>query len=500
MVRMVTDYLDLTAKKYPDKIAFSDGNTSTNFYTLRENALHIASSIINLQLINKPIAVFLDKSVECIEAFLGVNYSGNFYSPLDTKMPIERLNKICNVLNPCCILTDNEHAEIIKTFCSTKIILTYETCINTVVDYNLIKNVVDKAIDTDISYVLFTSGSTGIPKGVIISHKSLIAYTEWVSESFDINEQTILGNQTPFYFSMSVLDIYQTIKNAATMFIIPKILFSFPIKLLDFIIEKRINFIYWVPSALCLVANLKALNKRDISCLRQVLFAGEVMPARQLNMWREALPKASFANLFGPTETTDICNFYRIGRVLADDESVPIGDACKNTKLLILDENNKEVTDGAVGELCVKGSILAYGYYKDPQKTKAAFVQNPLNDVYPEFIYRTGDLVHRNEFKELIYDGRKDFQIKHMGHRIELGEIEIAAYSLEQVDQCCCLYDVVKQKIVLFYSGKITEKEILLMLKSKVNEYMIPNKILRLVALPINLNGKIDRVKLKELL
>lgn len=500
MVRMVTDYLELTAKKYPDKIAFSDGNTSRDFYTLRENALHIASSIINLQFINKPIAVFFDKSVECIEAFLGVNYSGNFYSPLDTKMPIERLNKICKVLNPSCILTDIKHTELVKSFCPNSTILTYETCIEMAIDYNLIKKTVDKAIDTDISYVLFTSGSTGIPKGVVISHKSLIAYTEWVSDSFDINEETILGNQTPFYFSMSVLDIYQTIKNAATMFIIPKILFSFPIKLLDFVAEKKINFIYWVPSALCLVASLKALNKRDISCLKQVLFAGEVMPARQLNMWRKALPNASFANLFGPTETTDICNFYRIDRGLADDESVPIGDACKNTRLLILDENNEEVCDGRMGELCVKGSILAYGYYKNPEKTREAFVQNPLNDIYPEIIYRTGDLVHRNEFNELIYDGRKDFQIKHMGHRIELGEIEIAAYSLEQVEQCCCLYDVDKQKIVLFYSGKIIEKEVLLLLKKKVNEYMLPNKIIKLVSLPINLNGKIDRVQLNKML
>lgn len=497
MVRIVSDYLEYSFSKFPNKIAFSDNNRDMTFGVLRKEALGIAAYLIELGLNKKPVAIFLDKSVECIAAFMGVAYSGNFYSPLDTKMPIERLEKICSTFQPDIIITDKQNIAVAEKFSQGSRIVIYEDIVNTCVELEKVLAIGDKIIDTDIIYVLFTSGSTGVPKGVVVSHKALISYTEWVSDAFRINDSTIMGNQTPFYFSMSVLDVFQTIRNACTMYIIPKKLFSFPIKLLEFIKEKNINFIYWVPSALCLVANLKALEKRDVSCLRMILFAGEIMPAKQLNMWRKVLKHALFANLFGPTEVTDICSYYVCDRQIRDDESVPIGIACKNTDLIILDANDNAVLPNEKGELCVRGSCLAYGYYGNAERTKEAFVQNPLNKCYPEIIYRTGDIVHYNELNELIYDGRKDFQIKHMGHRIELGEIETVSYSISEVFQCCCLYDEKKSKIVLFYVGNITEKDIVDMLRDKIPDYMVPNKVVKMDSLPINLNGKIDRVVLK---
>ena len=500
MVRIITDYLDETAKKYPNKIAFSDEHREITFGELREEALTIATIIIKKRIYKQPIAVFLDKSVECIVAFMGILYSGNFYTPLDTQMPSIRLKKIIETLKPVFIVTDDKHKYEVVNFASSTNVIDIKdiSCLN--INKSKVGHVINQIVDTDLAYVLFTSGSTGVPKGVVISHKSVIAYTEWVSDAFDINEKTVIGNQTPFYFSMSVLDIFQTLRNASTLYIIPKILFSFPIKLLEYIGEKNINFIYWVPSALCQVANLRALGKRDISCLKQILFAGEVMPAKQLNLWRRNLPETIFANLFGPTEVTDICTYYILNREIMDDEPVPIGTVCKNSSILILDENNKEVCYGGQGELCVRGSILAYGYYNNKQKTDEVFVQNPINALYPEFIYRTGDLVHFNDLGEIIYDGRKDFQIKHMGNRIELGEIETAAYSIAQILQCCCLYDTKKCKIVLFYSGNIDEQDVLLELQSKIPSYMVPNRIIRKKSLPLNLNGKIDRIQLKELI
>lgn len=500
-IRLVTDYLDNSAKNNPNKIAFSDEKRNITFKELYIESRKIAQTLINRNMFKVPVLIYLDKSVEVISSFMGVAYSGNFYTPIDVTMPITRIEKIIETLSPSLIITDYIHEKEVRNFSRQTEILIYEDMQNIEVDESLITKTVAKVIDTDILYVLFTSGSTGIPKGVIVSHKSVIAYTEWFKNTFLIDETTVLGNQTPFYFSMSVTDIFSTIAGCATMYIIPKQLFTFPIKLLEYISEHKINTIYWVPSALCLVANLKALGKRDISCLKKVLFAGESMPTKQLNMWRKQLPDVLYANLFGPTETTDICNYYIINRELLNTETIPIGESCNNCDLLILNEKNEAVKNGESGELCVRGSFLAYGYYNNPQKTSEVFVQNPLNPYYNELIYRTGDIVQYNDRGELIYLGRKDFQIKHMGHRIELGEIEVAVSSLEGILENCALYDTKHDKIVLFYSGHDTDNEsILLAIKELVPHYMVPEKIISMKNLPHNLNGKIDRALLKKLL
>lgn len=497
---LITNYIDNAAERFPDKIAFVDEHRAITFTELRGEALHVAGALVERKLFKRPIVIFLEKSVECIAAFLGVAYSGNFYTPIDTEMPTSRIEKIIETLQPQMIIASRQSQEKIGEWSGDVPIAPYEEIIQKPVDVSRVAEVTKKILDSDVLYVLFTSGSTGVPKGVVIPHRGVVAYTEWVTDTFGVNENTIFGNQTPFYFSMSVLDIYQTLRNGCTTYIIPKQLFSFPIRLLEYIAEHKINMLYWVPSALCLVVNLKALGKRDISCISKVLFAGEVMPTKHLNLWRKELPNALFANLFGPTEITDICNYYVIDRELADTETVPIGGLCSHVGGMILKEDDAPTSEDEMGELCIYGSALAYGYYNNPEKTQAAFVQNPLNSQYPEMIYRTGDLVHYNERGELVYDGRKDFQIKHMGHRIELGEIETAVSSLDGIRQNCCLYDGKKGKIVLFYAGDMDGVVIVEKLKKLLPEYMLPNKKVRLDALPLNMNGKIDRVKLTALL
>lgn len=500
MAVLVTDYLEKTADRFSDKPAFVDETRSITFGTLRRESYCVAMELIRRQFFRKPIVIFMDKSVACIGAFMGVAYSGNYYTPVDVKMPMQRIKKIVETLNPSAIITDEKNEESAKQIANQIPVILYEaTMLNSVVKEQ-IEERRSKITDADVLYVLFTSGSTGIPKGVVVPHKGVITYTEWCSEEFEITESDILGNQTPFYFSMSVLDIFQTLKNGATTYIIPHIYFSFPIKLLHYIAEHKINMLYWVPSALCLVANLKALGRVDISCVKKILFAGEVMPTKQLNMWRRALPNALFANLFGPTEVTDICTFYKLGRTLQDDEAVPIGRNCHNSGIVILNEENDSAAAGEIGELCVYGSTLAYGYYNNPEKTKAVFVQNPLNELYPEIIYRTGDLVRYNQYQELVYMGRKDFQIKHMGHRIELGEIETAVSALPHIDRCCCVYDTGQGRIVLFFTGEVDEESLARQLRENLPEYMLPNRKIRMGQMPINLNGKIDRQHLQMLL
>lgn len=499
-MRLVTQYLDASAANYPNKIAFVAEKRNITFAQLQKDSYKIATSLIRKNIVKKPVVILLDKSVECIVCFMGVAYSGNFYTPIDTKMPISRMKKIIEILQPEVMITDHEHEQMTKELEFNGEILKYEDLMLENEDALEIKQRVKCLIDTDILYVLFTSGSTGTPKGVIISHRSVIDYTEWVTETFKIDSDSVFGNQAPFYFDNSVLDIYQTIKNAAMMYIIPEQLFAFPLNLLKYLNEKQINVIFWVPSALCLVVNLKALGKINLDFLKKILFAGEVMPNKQLNAWRKFLPQALFANLYGPTEITVDCTYYIVDREFNDDESLPIGISCKNTDILVLNEENKLVAQDEIGELCVRGTSLALGYYNNPQKTAEAFVQNPLNESYSEVIYRTGDLVRYNEFGELIYVSRKDFQIKHMGHRIELGEIETAISAIEGVDSNCCIYDEKLSKIVLFYTGKAFEATIAEQLKKSLPTYMMPNKKVNLEKMPFNLNGKIDRVELKKML
>ena len=499
MLHIISQYLRNSAEKYPDHYALVDNKISLTYWQTMKEAENVAFSLVSRYLFKKPVAVLMEKGARNVAAFLGVALSGNYYTVIDTKMPQNRVEKIMDTFNPSIVLVDQRNVK--KAQDLGRDYFVYEELIAqelTQRDRMEIGKAESRIIDTDILYVLFTSGSTGIPKGVIITHRSVIDYTEWVAETFNLDHNTIIGNQAPFYFDNSVLDIYSTIRNGATLHVIPQMLYSFPIRLLEYIRDHKINTIFWVPTVLSRVADLDLLDKCDIDCLEKVLFAGEVMPARQLNAWIRRLPNATFANLYGPTEITVDCTYYIVDREIKDDESVPIGYACMNTDILVLNDKNELVQTNEKGELCVRGSSLSLGYYNNPEKTAAAFVQNPLNNMYHELIYRTGDIVHYNERGEIIYDGRRDSQIKHTGHRIELGEIETAVFSNPAIKSNCCLHEPSKDQLILFYVGDIEEDELRKYLTALVPEYMLPNIYHKLDAMPLNMNGKIDRVKLNE--
>ncbi len=497
----VTYWLDESADRFPDKTAFADEHKAVTFRQFRLQALALATQMIQMGLFRKPVVIYLEKGVDVLVSFMGSAYSCNFYSPIDVDMPASRVNKILEVLKPSLVITTKELRPAFESYEYEGNYLIYEEAVDAPVDEEMVEAARCRGIDTDLLYVLFTSGSTGIPKGVTINHRSVIDYIDWVTETFDITEEDSFGNQAPFYFDNSILDIYSTIKSGATTYIIPKNLFAQPVPLLEYLKEKKINTIFWVPSALIVVAKLKAFRNVDLSgTLHRVLFCGEVMPNRQLNTWRKFLPDVLYANLYGPTEITDACTYYIVDREFADDEPLPIGIPMANTEILILNEKNEPVKGDEIGELCVRGTSLSMGYYNNPEKTREAFVQNPLNPAVPEIIYRTGDLVKYNEYDEIVYLSRKDFQIKHMGHRIELGEIETAVSSLEEIALCCCLYDEKRQKIVLFIEEELDRAYINEKISGLVPEYMLPGKVVSLPKMPINANGKIDRVKLKEML
>lgn len=499
-MKNVLEFIENSAKNFPDKLAFSDESNSITYIELLKMSKTIGTALVKKNNTkNKPIAVFLDKTVFALTAFFGTVYSGNFYTVIDSMMPADRISTIFESLQPVAIITDDEHLKIAESIENCGEIILLEDALRQQIDDKKLAEIRSNSIDTDPLYSLFTSGSTGVPKGTVVSHKNVIAYSEWVSETFDITSETIFGSQTPFYFSMSVLDVFSTIRNGATFHIIPKKYFSFPIKLLEYVRDREVNTIYWVPSALSIVANWKALDYVELPKLKKVLFAGEVMPTKQLNMWIKKRPDIFYANLYGPTETTDICTYYVVDRKFKDDETLPIGKHCNNCDVMILTEDNRLAEVGEEGELCARGSFLAMGYYNNPEKTKEVFVQNPLNTAYPEIIYKTGDLVKLNERGEIIYISRKDYQIKHMGYRIELGEIEAAAGSIEKIKICVCIYNESEDKIVFIYEGsKMTDSELMNKLSEKLPVYMRPNVIKRIKQIPYNQNGKIDRKLLKQ--
>ncbi len=503
MIKNILQMLEANADRFPDKLSYSEPDRGYSYQELVAVSKRIGSYIAGKKIYGKAVFVYMKKGADQFPAFFGSVYAGCFYVPIDHLMPSGRINAIISVMKPGLIICDYatyEKGIALSAQCS---VVQFDDIKNTEVDEGILQKIRDEAIDTDPLYALFTSGSTGLPKGVIVCHRSVIAYAGWICETFSIDHEAVFGNQTPFYFSMSVLDIYATLFAGATLYIIPKMLFSFPVRLLELINEKKINTIYWVPSALCIVANLGTFTEIVPKFLKRILFAGEVMPTKQLNIWRRYLPEAVYANLFGPTEITDIGIYYVLDRNFADDEPIPIGRHCDNVGIMVVSDDGKMIGQeqaNQLGELFIRGTFLALGYYNNPEKTAEVFVQNPVQSAYPEIVYKTGDLVYWNEHRELVFSSRKDFQIKHMGNRIELGEIESALSAADGIDSCCCLYDMENKKIVAVYCGKRAEDELHGELAGKLPTYMMPNRYCHLDRMPLNMNGKIDRSALKKMI
>jgi amino acid adenylation domain-containing protein len=492
----VLDYLENTAKRFPDKVGFIDKQGEETFASLRHKSLSVSSGITQqFGQINKPVLILLPKSVTAVAAFMGVLYSGNIYVPLDVKNPLERLLSVTNNLQPLCVITDNANYNTAKKLVPESQIIVFENIKAGVMTNH------HKIISQDPVYIMNTSGSTGIPKGVVVSHSAVIDYVEWLKSIIPFNEKFVLASQAPFYFDNSVLDIYTTLACGGTLVIPPEEYFSFPANLLRHLIQHQVNYIFWVPSLLVNIANKQLLDS-SLPELRYITFCGEVMPVKQLNYWRKKYPEAMVVNMYGPTEITDVCSYYIVDRDFDDNESLPIGKACENMDIFLLDEKNQLITQAGIsGELCVRGLGLAHGYYNDFERTSKVFAQNPLNNKYPEKIYRTGDMVKYNSLGELIYEGRIDLQIKHMGHRIELGEIETALGTVSEIDSCCVVYNSVKSEITLYYAAEteINAAALFLRLQKELPKYMIPTALNKIDHLPQNANGKVDRKLLKAM-
>ncbi len=498
----VLDYLEEAVEKQPNKTAIVDTAKSISFKHWREQAQSLAMSILEStnSARRKPVVVFVDRNLECLVAFMAVAYSGNFYVPIDKDMPLKRIQLILDTLQPIAIVNTPSSIGFASSIAEGIPEIDYENGVNRQdVDDKLLCLIKDSIIDLDPLYATFTSGSTGVPKGVLTSNRAVIDMTENLIETFNFDQERIFGNQNPFYFDASIKDIYSAMACGATLHIIPRSQFLMLGELVDYIATNKIDTILWSAAAIALLANAKAFEDMQPTCLKQVMFSGEVMHNKVLNYWRKHLPDTLFVNLYGPTEITSVCTFYKVNRPFEDDEVLPIGQPFRNCEILILNENDEEVKGDEKGELCVRGCCLALGYYNNPQKTDEAFVQNPQVRGYIEKIYRTGDMAKYNEDGQILFLSRKDNQVKHMGQRVELGEIEIIMNALEKIDASFCFYDHAKERIICVFEGKDADKTYIYSeLRSQVSKYMFPNVLIKLDKMLYNLNGKIDRTSLKE--
>ena len=494
-----------SVRNYPEKVAVIDKERQATFSDLQKKSLQLASTLIALGIgQNKPVGVFLDKSIESVYADLGILYAGDFYMNLDIKTPAERIRNIIQLVDPAVIISTTRQIKSIEGIIpeTVKVVLLDEADESAEVDAKAIIGRLSTIIDTDPSCIINTSGSTGTPKGVVLNHKSFFDFIEWALETFHFGDDLVMGSLSPIVFDIYSFELCMLMTKASTLVVLPAHLAAFPAKILEVLEQHKVNFLFWVPTIMVNIANMDLLSTFKLESLRTVWFAGEVFPTKQYNYWHHHLPQTTFANLYGPIEITLDCTYYIINKEIPDEEPLPIGYPCHNTDILVLDDEDRLVKEANVeGELCVRGTSLAMGYYNNPEKTAAAFVQNPLNKAYPEVIYRTGDIVCYNDEGLIMFKGRKDNIVKHQGYRTDLGEIEhVIINTLKLVKNGCIVYNQAEKQITLFYEAEqeVPVTEFRMSISKVLPKYMIPTAYHRLEQLQRNANGKIDRLFYKK--
>lgn len=499
-IRAIDYFLD-SVSRYPNHVAVCDSGESYTYEKLHARAEEIAQNINQHKTTKKyPILIALNKGFEAIAAILATQLAGHIYVPIDVQSPNPRLLAITEQLGDFMAISNSEIMG--KLTCMNEAVCTInlDSMQVTASEFEL---KIDTGIDADPLYIIFTSGSTGTPKGVTISHRSVIDYIEWAKQNYPIATSDVMMSQAPLYFDNSTLDLYLTWASGACLLIPNDKIYLFPIQILETMNQHKVTTIFWVPSVLINLANSGLLPKVKVPTLQKILFAGESMPVPQINEWVKNYPGRLFSNLYGPTEITVDCTAYTFFEPFSGT-NLPIGYACRNTNVIILNEQNLPCSPNEIGELYVRGSSLALGYWNDLAKTEKAFIQNPLQKNYRDLLYKTGDLVRRDESGLITFVGRKDMQIKHMGYRIELGEIESCISQHPHIALACAIYIKEKNKIVCFVSVKIDMIvdiiELKRFLSAQLPRYMIPSIINIVDHMPANANGKIDRIKLTQAL
>jgi amino acid adenylation domain-containing protein len=496
----VLDYLYSSSQDL-SSVAIRCRDSSLTFKELHHSVGEMAD-FLNQFLPNEtsPVATLLDRGIDCVIANLGIMKLGHYFTNIDPKTPIDRFaNLLGNLENPVLITSHANLAKIPNLNHKSRVIFIddfYSHKEQGIISKSHLKFKGNENVsETNPICIYNTSGSTGVPKSVVITHAGVIDYIEWVTSEFDFSDKEVFGSITPFHFDHYTLDLFVALKIGAELVIVPDELIPFPTEVVSILESSSATFLFWVPTIMVNVANLDLLSNRNLSSIKKVFFAGEVLPTKHLRYWQEKLPHVTFVNLYGPTEATTDCTFKIIERKYEDEETLSIGKPCRNSDVFILTSENAIAEVDEVGEICIRGVSLALGYFNNDEQTANSFVQNPLNQNYPDRIYRTGDLGKWSRSGEIVFLGRKDFQIKHSGYRVELGEIETALLRIAEVQNVCVLYDNLKKEIVAICESKVDLDlgDMRKFLSKDLPKYMIPTQIHRIDEIPMNSNGKIDR-------
>lgn len=532
----IIDIYENTVEKYGDREAAMDPNSSITWKEYRSRARQGANVLLDRLMpetaadanwletyeVGYPIAIFSEKKVELLISVMSCIYVGAFYTYINPEQPAERIAKILSVLNPKLVIVDEEFREKLAAAGYTGDTIDMYQVAGGASASDLSGKVSTQTSNLEMSgsqsetarldavvemidretplYGVFTSGSTGTPKCILINHGAVMDFIGHFSEVFDFDETDVIGNQAPFDFDVSVKDIYTSIFTGAKMVLIPREYFSTPPILLDYLCDNHVTNLTWAVSALCIISGLKGFSYRVPTDIRRVMFSGEVMPMKQLALWQENVSNARYVNLYGPSEITCNCTYFQLDRKYDKNEKLPLGKPFPGRSIYLLDENGQVITEAnKPGEICVTGESIAVGYFNNPEQTSLHFVTFTNPQGGSERMYKTGDMAYIADDGQMYFAGRKDFQIKHMGHRIELEEIEGGINNMPDVSRSICVYDENRHRISAYYTGDVDKKTLHLQLKEALPVYMVPNKFIHVSEFILNKNGKIDRKRLDEL-
>ena len=492
---------NITSKK-PENIAIITKNKKDNisFQNLNILSNRIANFIINKGLKkNDVVAIFHDKSPTSYSLMIACLKIGLIYTCIDPNSPKARLNKILKISSPKLIFSFQDLDDSEYDF----VIYNHKNFINNLSNYDSELPIENKYVNSNTpAYLMFTSGSTGFPKAVIISHQNVINFISWSRLTFQITNKDVFTSINPPYFDNSVFDFYCSLFNGASLISVNQKLLITSKKLIYYLNTKKPTILFCVPSMLVYILNMRSIMPSDLPSLKKIIFGGEGFPKTQLRkLWQIWGEKKLFYNVYGPTECTCICSSYLVKKQdLATNDLLPLGPIAFNFEAIIVNENMKKVEDGEIGELLIGGPNIGMGYYNNSEKTETSFIINPFNGQYREKYYKSGDLVIYNKKSNLLcFKGRVDNQIKKMGHRIELEEIESALNSIKQVKECAVVSKNLEEKILIYACisvDQIEEDQIIKQLKDSLPYYMIPDIFLKFDLLPKNSNGKIDKVEI----